>query len=65
MVRRASDNFNVIKLILVSHTRIFQQVLFLGLILLTEFIGPSDLLRLMDDLAIYFDHYRFRRGKLR
>ena len=42
------------RLILVSHTRIFQQVLFLELTLFTECIIPSGFLRLMDVLAIFY-----------
>ena len=41
-------------LILVNHTRIFQHLLFIGFIVLTEYIGTSDLLRLMYALAILF-----------
>ena len=41
-------------LILVSHTRIFQQVLFLVLNLFPECIIPSDFLMLMDVFAILF-----------
>ena len=40
--------------ILVSHTRIFQKVLFLGLVLLPEWIVPSNFFKIMDVLAILF-----------
>ena len=40
-------------LILVSHTRIFQHFLFLGLILLPECIIPYDFLRIIGVLDIF------------
>ena len=42
------------RLILVSYTIIFHQVLFLGLILLPECIGPSDFLKLIYYSVVLF-----------